>query len=394
MSRPGTLTERGAVRAADLLLAPLGWLPRRQRPVRRILLLRLERIGDLLMALEAIEDVRAAWPDATIDLAVGSWNVSLARLIPGIRIVHDLDVPWLSRGERPTSWPDILRRARSWRSHQYDMVLNFEPDIRSHLLAWMSRAPIRAGFPEGGGGPLLTITTAYDAARHVSVNARQLVAAAASRAGQPALRQTSAHVGHAPGGARRAGAMLSLPPDAVDEAARRLEGFAGPFIGIHASGGRESKQWHIDRFTAVARQLFDRTHGTIVLTGSAGDRRLTDQLTAALDGLPVVSLAGELDLPATAAALARLGVFITSDTGPMHLAAAMDVPIVALFGPSDPVRYGPRASREYILRVDLPCSPCGRVRLPPARCRGHVPDCMDGISVDAVVTAAMAVLAR
>ncbi len=379
MSRPGTVTERGAARAADVLLAPLGWLPRRRPPVRRILLLRLERIGDLLMTLDAIADVRAHWPDATIDLAVGSWNVPLARLIPGIGTVHDLDVPWLSRGERPTSWLAIARRARQWRAHGYDMVLNFEPDIRSHLLAWLSRAPIRVGFPEGGGGPLLTMTSTYDARRHVSDNARALVALAADRADRVAA-----------GG--RTGPMLTPPPEAVATVAKRFDGCARPLIGVHSSGGRESKQWHLDRFAAVARAIHGRTHGTVVLTGAATDRSLTDRVDAGLEGVPVVSLAGEFDLPATAAALAQLDVLITSDTGPMHLAAAMDVPVVALFGPSDPVRYGPRARRERILRVDLPCSPCGRVRLPPARCRGHVPDCMDGITVDAVVEAAMAVL--
>ena len=74
--------------AADLPLAPVGWTRRRAAaaggPVRRVLLLRLERIGDLLMVLDAIRDARAAWPQAGIDLAVGSWNVALARLIPEI----------------------------------------------------------------------------------------------------------------------------------------------------------------------------------------------------------------------------------------------------------------------------------------------------------------------
>jgi ADP-heptose:LPS heptosyltransferase len=76
----------------------------------------------------------------------------------------------------------------------------------------------------------------------------------------------------------------------------------------------------------------------------------------------------------------------------MHLAAAMGTPVVALFGPSSPSRYGPRAAHERILRVDLPCSPCGQVRLPPERCRGHVPDCMDGIAVADVTAAALALL--
>ena len=69
----------------------------------------------------------------------------------------------------------------------------------------------------------------------------------------------------------------------------------------------------------------------------------------------------------------------------MHLAAAVGTPVVALFGPSDPIALRPAGAHERIVRVDLPCSPCGQVRLPPERCRGHVPDCMDGITVDVVV---------
>ena len=85
-------------------------------------------------------------------------------------------------------------------------------------------------------------------------------------------------------------------------------------------------------------------------------------------------------------------VLVTGDTGPMHLAAAVSTPVVALFGPADPRRYGPSSPLQRILRVDLPCSPCGLVRLPPERCRGHVPDCMDGIRVDMVVAATLEVL--
>jgi len=125
-----------------------------------------------------------------------------------------------------------------------------------------------------------------------------------------------------------------------------------------------------------------------VLTGSSADRPMVDEVARALDGVRVIDAAGDIDLPTLAAVLADLDLLVTSDTGPMHLAGAMHTPVVALFGPSHPERYGPLAMQQRVIRVDLPCSPCGQVRLPPARCRGHVPDCMDGITVDAVVRAA------
>jgi heptosyltransferase-2/heptosyltransferase-3 len=165
-------------------------------------------------------------------------------------------------------------------------------------------------------------------------------------------------------------------------------------VGVHASGGRESKQWHLDRFADVARQLV-RDHGaSIVLTGSEADRAMVSQVMARMGDVPYVNVAGTLTLVELAGVLAALDVFVTSDTGPMHLASAVGTPVVALFGPADPRRYGPRAANERILRVDLPCSPCGQVRLPPVRCRGHVPDCMDGIQVAAVVAAAAELLNR
>jgi ADP-heptose:LPS heptosyltransferase len=271
--------------------------------------------------------------------------------------------------------------ARAWRDRHYDLVINFEPDIRSNLLAWWSGAPRRAGYWTGGGGALLTDALEYDPRQHVSANAKRLVATMAGSA----LRAFDAVV---PRGTR-----LVPSPDAVAAARSSLAGAPRPLIGIHSSGGRESKQWHLDRFAAVGRTLAESVGGTIVLTGSSGDRALVDTVKRGLGSVRVVDAAGALDLPALAALLAELDVLITGDTGPMHLAAAMDTPVVALFGPSQPWRYGPLASRQRIVRVDLPCSPCGQVRLPPERCRGHVPDCMDAIHVDVVVRAARDLLA-
>jgi ADP-heptose:LPS heptosyltransferase len=99
-----------------------------------------------------------------------------------------------------------------------------------------------------------------------------------------------------------------------------------------------------------------------------------------------------MDLPNLAAALEQLDVLVTGDTGPMHLAAAVHTPVVAVFGPSDPARYAPRDPMHRVVRVDLPCSPCNRIRLPPERCTGHIPDCLTGIDVESVYRAVTATL--
>lgn len=380
--------ERALVGLADLLIRPLGW--RRSTPVptpSRILLLRLERIGDLLMVRRAIADARRHWPSASIDLAVGSWNAPIAQLIPDVSHVETLDVPWLARGARGDRWSALIGRARSWRG-RYDLVINFEPDIRSNALAWLTGAPARVGYRSGGGGSLLTAAADYVPEDHVSINARRLVARAAGRADE-------ADADILPAGAGRhadSAGLLAVPAGARAAARQALAGLARPLVGVHAAGGRESKQWHLERFAAAARGIAEASGGTIVLTGGPGDRPLVDRVAAHLAGAPMANLCGAFDLVDLAALLAELDVLVTGDTGPMHLAAAVGTRVVALFGPSDPRRYGPLGEGHRVLRVDLPCSPCHRVRMPPARCRGHVPDCLDQIAAERVVAAALDVL--
>ena len=104
--------------------------------------------------------------------------------------------------------------------------------------------------------------------------------------------------------------------------------------------------------------------------------------------VPLALLAADIDLVLLAAVLERLTLFITGDTGPMHLAAAVGTPVLAIFGPSLPTRYAPLSSRSRIVRIDIHCSPCNLMRQPPARCLGRVPDCLAGIATADVLRAA------
>lgn len=382
--------ERLIVGCADTLLKGYAAVSQRLRFRRtgivpqRILILRLERIGDLLMTLGAIEAVRSRIPDARVHLVVGSWNASLARLVPGIDSHETLDVPWLARQDAGASTGTLVRRAWAWRARGFDLALNFEPDIRSNLLLALSGAARRVGFSSGGGGALLTNALAYAPGAHTAANALRLVDAALPVA-----------AGTAEPGSR----YPRLPvPDEARREARRLLGRADAsrlLVGIHASGGRQIKQWHLDRFAEVATRLARDLAATIVLTGTEEDRPLVDRIVSALPpDVTRLDVAGAIELPVFAGLLEQLSLFVTCDTGPMHLAAALGVPVVALFGPSDPGRYGPLTDRARVVTAGLWCRPCNRVRRPPARCAAHVPDCLNGIDVEAVSRAAGELLKR
>lgn len=373
--------ERALVGAADRVMATAAAVVRpfrrRAPPIepRRILLLRIERIGDLLMTLPAINDVRALAPEADIDLVVGGWNQSLARALPAVTAVETLDAEWLSRDAGGLAMPQLLRAAWRWRARRYDLAINFEPDVRSNLMVAAAGAAWTAGFRSGGGGPVLDIALDYDQQTHTTDNARRLVAEVFHRT--------------VPASSRR---LIDIPEASACAAARRLEGRERPLVGIHASGGREIKQWVPERFAETARRLIERRGATIVLTGATTDRPLVTRVKEALPPDRVVDASGDLDWLELAAVLQGLDLFVTGDTGPMHIAEAMHTPIVAVFGPSDPIRYAPRGPLDRVVRVDLPCSPCNRIRLPPERCRGHIPDCLALVSVDDVAGAAMSVL--
>lgn len=368
--------ERLLVAAADRLLGGAKLLTRpirRRTPPdrpRRILLLRLERIGDLLMVLPAIRDLRHHAPDAVVDLVVGTWNRDLARAIREVSRVYSLDADWLAREDTGLPFGGLVRAAARWRHEQYDLAINFEPDIRSNLLVALSGARWTAGYASGGGGALLDVALDFDPRAHTTANARRLVATVFP---EP-------HVDLP--------ACLDLPESARQAAARQLDSATRPLIGVHVSGGRAIKQWPVDRFADVARRLAAATGGTIVLTGGPADRALVDEVKRALPPRQVIDACGEADLLIVAAIVSALDLLVTGDTGPMHLASVVGTPVTAVFGPSDPSRYAPTGTHDRIVRVELPCAPCNRIRLPPERCAGHTPDCLALVSVDMVFAAA------
>ena len=392
--------ERWLVGCADLLLKPLGDVAGWRRvpaavPPRRVLLLRLERIGDLLLTLDALGAVRRRLPNAELRLVVGSWNAGLARLIPAVDHVETLDVPWLSRGAASSALGAVVAQTARWRRQAFDLAVNFEPDVRSNLLAAASGAPRRAGYAAKGGGALLTDVQPYDPSLHVAANALRLVARALPGTGGRADAAGPGPAGESPTTRGPGPAALRIPAAACTGADRLLAacGGRGPLIGLNPGAGRAVKEWPPERFAAAAARLSVQTQAAFVLLGSAAERPQAEAVVRALPaGVRVVDLVGAAPLVELAAILERLTLLIAGDTGPLHLAAAVGTPVVAIFGPSDPTRYAPLHVRAAVVHGALWCRPCNRLRLPPARCRGGTPDCLAGVTVDAVVDAALRLL--
>jgi ADP-heptose:LPS heptosyltransferase len=170
------------------------------------------------------------------------------------------------------------------------------------------------------------------------------------------------------------------------EAAGLVHAAKRPLVGIHPSAGRALKEWEAEKFAALADRVSE--FATVVLTGADADRSLVERIWEKTRSRPEKLLG--LPLPTFAAVIESFDAFVTGDTGPMHLSHAVGTPNVALFGPSDPVRYGPDESLglRRVVRSSVYCSPCNMIRRPPRECaRVPTPECLSTIPVEPVLRA-------
>jgi heptosyltransferase-1 len=140
-----------------------------------------------------------------------------------------------------------------------------------------------------------------------------------------------------------------------------------PQAVLHPGARWSTKLWPTDHWARLAEWLVRDKGFQVVITGSPGDRDLTAEIVAQA-GVPLINLAGRTSLVELAALLQQARLAVTTDTGPMHLAAALGTPVVALFGPTAPWRTGPFGEGHEVVRLALPCSPCFRRQCPEPRC--------------------------
>jgi ADP-heptose:LPS heptosyltransferase len=352
--------------------------------VREVLVLRLDRIGDVIMSLPALADLRAALPHARIRLAVGQWSEGVAQSAP-VDDVLVWSAPWVGRAdEGASSTATLLSKARALRSVPLDLAIDLQGDVRSALLMFASGAERRVGYANSGGRALLTQVVPLDETVSWVEQNRRAVALATGRPPDDAARDP----------------LTQADRDFARRLFERLEIAApGPLVGLHPSGGRPVKQWPAELWGQVAGRLERELGATFVITGVASDRALAQIATHTLTRASF-DLTGKLSVRETLAVIERLDLFLSPDTGTMHMACAVDTPSVTVFGPSDPIRYfsgghGRSGSRHVVVRAELWCSPCNLIRKPPAECSGpEAPECLRLVTADQVYAEAAKLLAQ
>jgi heptosyltransferase I len=350
------------------------------RGIDRLLIVRLSAMGDVIHTLPAAQALRAAFPEAVIGWLVEErWTELLCApgtprrgpRSPGRPLVDWVHVVRLMEWRRSLfEMPTIEQIARVWndvRSVKYQVAVDLQGAIRSAVLARMSRAPVIYGARHTRESPATLFYTRQEIARGAHVIEQNLSLV-------QALTETSLHPG-----------PLQLPHDLATEQRiheRLAEAGLENLVIINPGAGWGAKRWPAQRYGAVARALACCGLRSVVNYGP-GEDQLAREAEQASEG---AAKAFAFSLTELIALTRRAKLFIGGDTGPLHLAAALQVPTVAIFGPTDPARNGPYGTRSIVLRN--PASPTSHRRRP------QPDEGMLEITVHAVVDAARRLLTR
>jgi predicted lipopolysaccharide heptosyltransferase III len=351
----------------------------------KILFIRLRLIGDVVFTTPAIAAVRRRFPDAHLSYLVEAAAEPVVRHNPHLNEIICVERP---RGLRRIAYD--LRLARRLRGAGYDIVIDFHGGPRSAWLTWATRAPRRIGYAVPGR-PLayttrLPWTRSLVPPRHSVENQWDLLGpigiGPADRETMPVeMAVDAAAAARVRERLRRAG----VPDDAA-------------LVVLHVSAGNPFRRWPPDHFAAVAAALARDAPSSrrVVISSGPSERDAADVVAAAAQGLAGSASAsilrcGDFDLAELRALVERAALYIGGDSGPLHIAATSDVPVVALFGPTLPERSMPwRARSRPALAVDagpLVCRPCHQRECVTGDFR-----CLTGIAPERVIAAARELL--
>jgi lipopolysaccharide heptosyltransferase II len=325
----------------------------------KILILKPSSIGDVVQALPVLRLLKLHFCDAEIFWWIDS---ALAPLLEG-----DPDLAGIVRFERrrwaaPRHWPEMLCSIRWMREQHFDLVIDLQCLARSGAFAWLANGKFLIGLDEVREGA----RGFYDVAvprKSFHTHAADWYLSALPPLGVPVHKhfqwlperpQIAAAVKH-----KWPAAFAFNPRSTIPAAPQRSKGGRTPQLIALQPGARwQTKRWPAEHFAELVRllaKIFPAARFAIL--GDTRDKPLGEIISVVLPER-CLNLCGATSLPEMVEWLRLCDLMVTNDTGPMHVAAALGKPLIALFGPTEPRRTGPYGQLENVLRIDLPCSPC------------------------------------
>ncbi|HIJ81045.1 MAG TPA: lipopolysaccharide heptosyltransferase II [Desulfuromonadales bacterium] len=337
--------------------------------VRRLLVRSANWIGDAVMTTPAIGSIRRFFPKADITVLANT-------LVAPIFSPHEWidDVITFDRLGAHKGVAGRLRLAAELRKRSFDAAIILPNSFDSALVPWLAGIPVRVGRKSDGRGFLLT--EAYNRGRGPFPGHEVEYYLALIK-----------HVGIA-GGTTQPKLFVTAEEECAADALLARHGMSPDdfILGINPGATYGSaKRWYPDRFAEVARRLAEEWSAKIVIFGGPGETAIAADIDARLGG-SALNLAGKTGVRELMALIRRCSFFVTNDSGPMHIAAAFDVPLTAIFGSTDHAGTSPYSKKSIVVRAAVDCSPC-KLRECPTDHR-----CMTSVSVDDVTAASIELL--
>jgi heptosyltransferase-2 len=346
--------------------------------IRRVVVRGTNWVGDAVMTTPALRELRRVLPRAHITLATRS---RARGLFADADFIDDLLV--YDRG--PRDLRAVARQIREWRRRRFDAAVLFQNAFEAALLARAARVPIRLGYATDARGPLLTHpldVPPWRAERHEVYYYLNIVAELEKRLdggtrlpeGEPRLALNVSE--------KRRREARELLRAAGARAGER------PLVALcPGSTNSRAKRWPAERYAALADLLIERAGADVALIGSRDEEDVSREVAGLMRHRPLV-LTGRTELAEAVAVLSLTDVLVTNDTGPAHIAAALDRPTLVIFGPTIPTTTAPFSAAAEIIRRPPDCAPC-MLRDCPIDHR-----CMTAITPEEVFTRALVMLER
>jgi heptosyltransferase-2 len=342
--------------------------------VQRILIRSANWVGDAVMTTPAIRTIRRNYPSARITLLAKPWVTPVFSHNPDIDEIMIYQTDGRHRG-----WLGLWRLATDIRRRRFDLAILFQNAFEAALLSFLARIPERMGFTTDGRTALLTkrIRTWPPLKRGhlIDYYLGLLSGAGMTLHGR---KQT-----------------LLITPDEQREARRFLvqtgSNDSPVLVGLNPGAAYgTAKRWLSDRFAEIGRRMICEQRAKVIIFGGPAEAGLGKQLAAAI-GEGSINLCGRISLRQTMALIGLCDLFVTNDSGLMHVAAALNIPQVAIIGPTNPTVTGPENKESRLVHRPGVCelSPCLKPHCPITDQR-----CMTAISVEMVAQAAMELLAK
>ncbi len=337
-------------------------------------------IGDAIMALPALEALRARYPETEIVVVAKPWVSELYQQHNSVNRIVVYDALGEHKGVR--GFANLIEELKS---EHFEGAILFQNSFHAAWMAWRASIPIRVGYAREGRRRLLThaigVPPVGAYGHHANYYLQLLFRA--SLIARPELPGDYSEEEKEPVEAIR----LAIDATEAGWARRQLDslGLSGMRLLVGLAPGAAygpAKRWPADHFADLADRLVEGLGADILVFGSEGEKPLAEEIAAEMEHPPTI-LAGETTLRQLMALMAQCRLVVSNDSGSMHVAAGLGVPLVAIFGSTDERRTGPISTRARVIKESVPCSPCG-LRECPIDFR-----CMTNVTVDNVYRVAL-----